>query len=66
MMYSLKYSQMESGLGFHLLEDPKLLISWLTPTWIMSLRAFLFNHNITVTLTDCFGTSLSVASTTSI
>ena len=25
MMYSLKYSQMESGLGFHLLEDPKVL-----------------------------------------
>ena len=24
MMYSLKYSQMESGLGFHLLKDPKV------------------------------------------
>jgi hypothetical protein len=54
MMHSLKYSQMESGLGFHLLEDPKVFISWLTPTWIMSLRAFLFNHNITITLTDCW------------
>ena len=54
MMYSLKYSQIESGLGFHLLEDPTVFISWLTPTWIMSLRAFLFNHNITITLTDCW------------
>jgi hypothetical protein len=51
MMYSLKYSQIESGLGFHLLEDPTLFILWLTPTWIMSLWAFLFNHNITIT--DC-------------
>jgi hypothetical protein len=50
MMYSLKYSQIESGLRFHLLEDPTVFISWLTPTWIMSLRAFLFNHNITITL----------------
>ena len=54
MMYSLKYSQMESGLGFNLLEDLKVFISWLTPTWTMSLRAFLFNHNITITLTDCW------------
>ena len=45
MMYSLKYSQMKSGLGFHLLEDPTVFISWLTPTWIMSLRQFLFTHH---------------------
>ena len=32
-------------LGFHLLEDPKVFISWLTPTWIMSLRQFLFTHH---------------------
>ena len=51
VMYSLKYSQMESGLGFHLLEDPTVFISWLTPTWIV--RQFLYNHNITITLTDC-------------
>ena len=54
MMYSLKYSQMESGLGLHLLEDPTVFISWLTSTWIMSLRQFLYNHNITITLTDCW------------
>ena len=30
-------------------------ISWLTPTWIMSLHAFILkNHNITITLTDCW------------
>jgi hypothetical protein len=58
MMYSLKYSQIESGLGFHLLEDPTVFILWLTPTWIMSLWAFLFNHNITITMTDCWHFSL--------
>ena len=50
MMYSLKYSQMESGLGLHLLQDPNDFISWLTPTWLMLLRQFLYNHNITNTL----------------
>jgi hypothetical protein len=54
MMYSLKYSQMESGHGFHLLEDPNVFILWLTPTWIMPLHAFLCNHNITITFTDCW------------
>ena len=54
MMYSLKYSQMESFLGLHLLEDPHVFISWLTPTWLMSLRQFLYNHNITITLMDCW------------
>jgi hypothetical protein len=54
MMYSLKYSQMERGLGLHLLEDPHVFISWLTPTWLMSLRQFLYNHNITITLMDCW------------
>ena len=53
MMYSLKYSQMESGLGLHLLDDPNVFILWLTPTWLMSLRQLLNNHNITITLTDC-------------
>jgi hypothetical protein len=54
MMYSLKYSQMESGLGLHLLEDPYVFISWLTPIWHMSLRQFLYNHDITITLKDCW------------
>ena len=54
MMYSLKYSHMESGLGLHLLEEPHVFISWFTPNWIMPLRQFLYNHNITITLTDCW------------
>ena len=54
MMCSLTYSQMESGLGLHLLEDPNVFISWLTPTLLMSLPQFLYNHNITITLTDCW------------
>jgi hypothetical protein len=52
LMISLKYSQMESGLGFHLLEDPNVFISWLPPTWLKLLRQFLYNNNTTITLTD--------------
>ena len=43
---------MKSGLGFHLLEDPNIFILWL-PTWLMSLRQFLYSHNVTIILTDC-------------
>jgi hypothetical protein len=55
MFYSIKYSQVESGLaGLHLLEDIHVFISWLTPTWLMPLRQFLYLHSITITLTDCW------------
>ena len=37
-----------------ILEDPHIFISWLTPTWLMSLRQFLYNHSISITLTDCW------------
>ena len=49
---SLESSQLESGLGVPLLENPQLYVSYLTPTWTMSLRQFLSNHNITISLTD--------------
>ena len=45
MLYSLKHSQIESGLGLHLMEDPKLFILWITPTWLMPLHQFLYLHN---------------------
>ena len=54
MLYSLKHSQIESGLGLHLMEDPKLFVQWIIPTWFMPLRQFLCLHNITITLTDCW------------
>ena len=49
---NLKYSQMESGIAEPLLEHPHIHISYLTGTWITSLRKYLYLHNMTVTLTD--------------
>jgi hypothetical protein len=52
-LISLKYSQIEAGVKEHLLEVPGKEISYLTPTWMMSVRQFLFQHNLTLTVTDC-------------
>ena len=50
---NLKYSQMvEAGINEPLLEHPHIHISYLTTTWITSLRQYLYLHNMTVTLTD--------------
>jgi hypothetical protein len=52
IILNAKYSQIESGLSEPLLEHPSLHVSYLTPSWVMSVRQFLFQHNLTVTLTD--------------
>ena len=52
LLLQLQASQLESGLPFLLLEEPNVLIPYLTPTWILSMRQFLSNHNLTITLTD--------------
>jgi hypothetical protein len=49
---NLKYSQMEAGIAKPLLEHPHIHISYLTSTWITSLRQYLYLHNMTVSLTD--------------
>jgi hypothetical protein len=52
IIISLKYSQIEAGIRQQLLEHPAINIPYLTPTWITSLRQFLFQHNLTVTITN--------------
>ena len=52
MILNVKYSQIESGIKEPLLENPGIQISYLTPTWILSVRQFLSQHNMKVTLTD--------------
>ena len=52
ILINLHYSQVESGLGTPLLEVPSIPVSYLTPTWITSIRQFLFQHNLQLTLTD--------------
>lgn len=48
LFMNLHYSQIEAGIGEQLLENQLIHLSYLTPTWLMSLRQFLHNHNITI------------------
>ena len=52
MLLNVKYSQIESGLSEPLLDHPAKHIPYLTPTWITSIRQFMFVHNLRITLTD--------------
>lgn len=52
---NLHYFQIEAGIGKPLLENPSILsLPYITPTWRMSLRQFLYNHNITITVSDIY------------
>jgi len=48
----LKTLQLEAGIPQPLLENPGLEIAYLTPTWVLSMRQFLSNHNLTISVTD--------------
>ena len=52
MITSIKTSQLESGLSDNLLQCPNISISYLTPTWVTTIRQYLHNHGMTVQLTD--------------
>jgi hypothetical protein len=52
ILFSIKYTQIEAGIPEPILERPDKFVSYITPTWITSLRQFLYTHNITITLTD--------------
>ena len=56
---SLKYTQLEAGVSFNLLEHTSSIIPYLTPTWITSVRQFLYQHNITVNISDTLRLRLS-------
>lgn len=49
---NLRSSQLESGIGLSLLQHPNIQVPYLTPTWILSLRQFLYCHNMSLTITD--------------
>ena len=55
---NLQYSQLESGVGDSLLERPDLHIPYLTPTWLLSMRQFLFCHNMTITVSGAYSLPL--------
>jgi hypothetical protein len=52
ILINLYHSQLEYGRNIHLLEHPEIAISYLTPTWLTSERQYLYQHNLTITLTD--------------
>ena len=58
MILNVKYSQIESGIQEPLLENPGISLSYLTPTWILSVRQFLFHYNMKVSLTDTLDVQL--------
>jgi hypothetical protein len=49
---NLDYLQREAGVNFHLLEQPNCHISYLTPTWTLSVRQFLGNNNVHLQISD--------------
>ncbi|KAI2494430.1 hypothetical protein MHU86_20113 [Fragilaria crotonensis] len=49
---NLDYSQREAGVDFHLLEHPNRHVSYLTPSWILSVRQFLGNNNMHLQISD--------------
>jgi hypothetical protein len=52
LLIQLQTSQLESGIPYPLLEEPTRLIPYLTPNWVLSLRQFLSNHNLSITMTN--------------
>jgi hypothetical protein len=51
ILLSLTSSQLESGSGSPLLEEPHHSFDYITPTWVLSVRQFLFQHNMSITIT---------------
>jgi hypothetical protein len=47
---NLDYSQREAGVEYHLLEKPDRYITYLTPSWLMSIRQFLGNNKMHLTV----------------
>lgn len=52
MILSTKYSQIEAGIRENLLERPDIALPYISSTWITSVRQYLFQHNLTLTLTN--------------
>jgi hypothetical protein len=45
-------TQLEAGISEAILEEPHIQISYITATWITSIRKFMAHHNIQMTVTD--------------
>jgi hypothetical protein len=52
IIMSLKYSQIEAGIAEPLLEHPSIHLPYITPKWLTSVRQYLYQHTLTLTITD--------------
>jgi hypothetical protein len=52
ILLNLQYLQLEAGIGECLLENPNIVVDYLTPSWLVTVRRFLALHNVSVMLTD--------------
>ena len=52
ILLSIKYTQLEAGIPFHILERPDIHLPYITPTWITSVRQFQYQHNIKVNISE--------------
>ncbi|KAI2489451.1 hypothetical protein MHU86_25142 [Fragilaria crotonensis] len=52
ILMNLQYLQLEAGIGECLLEYPTIPLPYLTSTWLTSVRNYMANHNISVTITE--------------
>ncbi|KAI2513929.1 hypothetical protein MHU86_313 [Fragilaria crotonensis] len=48
MLISLRHLQIESGVSFDLLSSPQIELTYLTDCWILHLRKFCAEHNISI------------------
>ena len=58
LLLSLQTSQLESGIPNRLLEETSIVIPYLTPTWILSMRQYMYNHNISIQVNSAAVTTL--------
>jgi hypothetical protein len=58
IIMSLKYSQIEAGIAEPLLETPQINLQNIPPTWLLSIRQYLYHHNLTVSIRGVIKASL--------
>jgi hypothetical protein len=51
-LISLQTSQLEAGIQTPLLQDTSVHVPYLTPTWILSIRQFMYNHHLSLQVTE--------------
>lgn len=59
LLLQVQASQLEAGITNPLLKEPTLLIPYLTSNWVLSMRQFMSNHNIRISLTQALDVSLA-------